>query len=37
LAAHAGAWALEDIDFVNDPDYQAFKREMDKALGKELN
>jgi hypothetical protein len=37
LAAHTGAWALEDIDFVNDPDYQAFKREMDKALGKEPN
>jgi hypothetical protein len=35
LASHAGAWALEDIDFVNDPDYQAYKREMDRALGKE--
>jgi hypothetical protein len=37
LAACAGAWALEDVDFVNDPDYQAFKREMDRALGKEPN
>jgi hypothetical protein len=34
LASHAGAWALEDIDSVNDPDYQ-YKREMDRALGKE--
>jgi hypothetical protein len=37
LAAHQAAWALEDIDFVNDPDYQAYKREMDRALGKKPN
>jgi hypothetical protein len=35
LAAYAEAWALEDADFVNDPDYQAYKREMDRALGEE--
>lgn len=34
LAAHAAAWALEDIHFANDPHYQAFKREMDRAFGR---
>ncbi len=34
LAAHSAAWELEDTDFANDPDYKAFKREMDRAFGK---
>jgi hypothetical protein len=37
LAAHSAAWELEDIDFANDPDYRAFKREMDRAFGREPN
>jgi len=29
LASHAGAWALEDLDFANDPGYQAYMRERE--------
>jgi hypothetical protein len=35
LPKHAGAWEHEDVDFVNDPDYQAFQREMDRAFGRD--
>jgi hypothetical protein len=31
VAAHAAALAVEDTSLVNDPDYQAFEREMDRA------
>ena len=31
LAEHSSAWAREDIDFANDPEYQAFIREMEKG------
>ena len=37
LAALAGAWDIEDADFLDDPDYQAYKREMDRAMGKETD
>jgi len=30
LAALANVWNMGNLDFVNDPDYQAFQRERDK-------
>ena len=36
LAAHSEAWALEDLDFANDPEYQAYMRERESGgSGKE--
>lgn len=35
LRAYAGAWEMENIDFLGSKEYQAFKREMDEASGKE--
>ena len=38
MASYAGAWALEEVDFAKDPEYQAFKREMlDRGFGREPN
>jgi hypothetical protein len=34
LAEHARAWEIENLDFVNDPEYQTYKRAMDRAFGK---
>ena len=35
LAAYAGAWGLENLDFANDHDFQEFMREIEGTSGKQ--
>lgn len=35
LLSFSEAWSVEDLDFANDAEYQKYKREMDRSLGKQ--